>query len=436
MADWSGVVRALQLAQYKRIAVQVDDSKLTDSASLMNRLSSELPEAQVSLLGDSVTDCCLDETSAEHYGSDCIVKVGHCCWFASQRLVAYFVPEVSVSPEQLLSQYSVVRSENPDSAIFLFVDSAGQLLSIRSALSASSDKLVFTCLSPALSYIDSNKRPLNMAFRRPYASVGIGPVSKLYQKSQPEYPRVAGRLVFQLVDGEFRMVTDPRELDLYLDVPSTSYITTSVNSLYNRLVNRFGTRPGRVSVCSDEAVDLPKSNYKELLRRYKGVEAVKNASSVGLVVMHSAASVELFKVRDILSLFLRSLGKDVFNFSIGKPDGVKLGNFIDVDCFVIMSCPESEYFESDDLVAYCVSPFEALVAVESLDWSDHVITDYDEMLARMVMDPPPRTPRTPRRRRSMEPDTSLNESTKLAPARIEMGLRGIPSRYVSEPPRM
>ena len=122
-------------------------------------------------------------------------------------------------------------------------------------------------------------------------------------------------------------------------------------------------------------------------------------------------------------------------FSVNKADGCKFGNFPEIDCFVIMACPESEYFESDDLVATCVSPFEALVAMESLDWSDHVITDYDEMLARMVTEPPPRTPRTPRVRRSHQQSQieSDQKPNRLPPAKIEMGLRGIPSRYVSEP---
>ena len=215
-----------------------------------------------------------------------------------------------------------------------------------------------------------------------------------------------------------------------VDHPDSSFVTTREDSLYLRLVNRFGTTPGRV-FCSPE---MRASNYKELLRRYRGVEAVKNASSIGLVVTHCAASEELFKVRDLLTIFLRAAGKEVFMFSVGKADGVKLGNFLGIDCFVIMACPESEYFESDDLMADCVSPFEALVAVESLDWSDHVITDYDEMLGRMLMEPPPRTPRTPRRKPAGSaaiPASQLEK--KLAPARIENGLRGVPSRYISEP---
>lgn len=434
MADLRDVIQALKIGRYSRIAVQVHDSQLSASADLIQSLQSDLSESNVSLLADSVTECCLDETSAEHYGSDCIVKVGHCCWFASQRLISYFVTSSFVSDDSVVEMVRSVRSENQDGAIFVFVDSTSQIHSLMTTIDPDGRQNIFVCITPAIAYPGSNKPHINWFTRKPYVSNSIKLISRVYLTQVPEFPRVAGRIVFQFNRESLLLATNGKYLDMYLDNPSTTFVATSVSTLYDRLVNRFGTRPGRVTLC-EEHDDRVSSNYKELLRRYRGVESVRNASSVGLVVMHSAASVELFKVRDILSLFLRSMGKDVFTFSIGKPDGVKLGNFADVDCFVIMSCPESDYFESHDLLADCVSPFEALVAVESLDWGDYIITDYDEMLSKMVMDPPPRTPRTPRHvAKSERPESNHNgEVAKLPPARIEMGLRGIPSRYVSEP---
>lgn len=78
-----------------------------------------------------------------------------------------------------------------------------------------------------------------------------------------------------------------------------------------------------------------------------------------------------------------------------------------------------------------MGPFEALVAVDALDWADYLITDYDEMILRMVTEPPPRTPRTPRIRKIWSSGETIVK--KIPPAKIEMGLRGIPSKYTSEP---
>ena len=438
--DLSGLIKSLELAQFERVAVQVNDSRLHDSAPLISRLTESLPKAHVSLLGDSVTECCLDETSAEHYGSECIVKVGHCCWFASQRLVSYLVPDQTQSSDTLFSILESERSTHSTAAIFLFVNSLDQGRTIAERVSGTSpDGPVFICCSPIVSYPGSNKPGISWLTLKPFTSIGIKVIARHYQTHRPGYPRIVGRLVFRASQGSLNMIADKRQLDLYLDAPSTRFIAPHADSLYRRLINRFGTHVGRVVCCEDASGVGHQSNFKELLRRYRGVEAVKDASCIGLVVTHCAASEELFQVRDLLSCFLRAQGKDVFMLSVNKPEGVKLGNFTDIDCFVILSCPESEYFESDDLMADCVSAFEALVAVGSLDWSDYIITDYEEMLAKMTLDPPPRTPRTPRtltgREANVTSRQSLGDEPKKAPAKIEMGLRGIPSRYISEPSR-
>jgi diphthamide biosynthesis protein 2 len=435
--DLGNVIRALRLGNYRRIAVQVHDSHLNVSPDLLKSIQDQLPFTVVSLLGDSVTECCLDEVAAEHYGSDCIVKLGHSCWFASQRLIAYFIGSRSVSPEELRETIVEVYKANPTSAILLFVDSIDDL----GRLLTESDALVsriYVCLSPCLSYPGSNKPQINWFNSRPFSSALIRSFGKFFENKRPEYPRVAGRFVFKWTSTGFTQMLDHREVSLLVDTQSSRFVAIRDDSLYNRLVNRFGTEEGRVLLSSSVDSRGPSSNYKELLRRYRGVEAVKDATVVGIVVTHCAASDELFQVRDILSLFLRAAGKEVHMFSVNKADGCKFGNFPEIDCFIIMACPESEYFESDDLVAACVSPFEALVAMESLDWSDHIITDYDEMLSKMVTEPPPRTPRTPRAKKATEasPETFSASEKKLIPARIEMGLRGIPSRYVSEPGKL
>lgn len=432
--DLSDLVCALKAANYRRVAVQVRDDELASALDLIAFLQAQLPNSLVSLLGDSVTDCCLDEVAAEHYGSDCIVKLGHSCWFASQRIVAYFITKSSVSGQELCETYLAARRENPEGPIVVFVDSMKDLDELRKQDPALLSEL-YICLSPCVSYPGSNKPAINWFNVGPFSSVGTLAIARFSQEARREYPRVAGRLLFKYGgQGVCEQLLDPRVVARLVDTFSTTFILNRSDSLYNRVINRFGTRPGRVITCPSAGQPVPAgSNYKELLRRYRGVEAVKDSSVIGIVVTHCAASEELFKVRDLLALFLRAAGKEVHMFSMNKAEGVKLGNFPEIECFIVMSCPESEFFESGDLMAACVSPFEALVSMESLDWSDHVITDYDEMLSRMILEPPPRTPRTPRRKKIVKAEPVDPTSVKLGPAKIEMGLRGIPSRYVSEP---
>ena len=417
------IVESLKLGRFDRISIQVHDSFLAQGPELVERLQKELPDANVSLLGDSVTQCCLDEVAAEHYGCDCIVKIGHTCWFASQRMVSYFVPFESVDPSRVLETVKQVRDEDQNCHILVFVNS----LEEASLLRTISHK-VHVCLSPTMSYPGSNQRHTNVLLSRPFTSRVI---PLIHRRSRSTSCKIAGRLVYSLDSS-----SSP-SIDSIAHDPSSRMIVcnTSADSLFPRLVQRFGTFKDRVRQVNPSDFSAA-TNFKELLRRYRGVEAVKFANIVGIVVTHCAASRELFHVRDYLSQFLRAGGKEVHMFSMGRVDGVKLGNFPEIDCFIILSCPESVYFESSDLDAEITGPFEALVAMDALEWSDCVITDYDEMLAKMVTEPPPRTPRTPRRKNDRWKSQGTDNLTlvKLSPAKIEMGLRGIPSRYTSEPP--
>jgi len=424
------LIEALKLAKYERIAVQVDDSKLINAPDIIDALQKELPDSRVSLLGDSVTQCCLDEVAAEHYGSECIVKLGHTCWFHSQRIVSYFISDSVINPEILLKSFLDVKNENPKSTIVLFVNDWEETVLVREhmEISGSSDSQVLICLSPCMSYPEIGEYPSALTRLRQLGN----PFARRASAVAPRIPpRIAGRLVFTIT-GE--QLSNP---ELVCADPNTRFIVATADSLYPRLINRFGTSRDRVVLATtpNESLLNTNNNYKELLRRYRGVESVKFACTIGIVVTHCAASKELFMVRDVLASFLRAAGKEIHMFSMSNPDGVKLGNFPEIDCFVIMSCPETEYFESQDLMADCVGPFEALVAMDAMDWSDHIVTDYDEMLSKMVMDLPPRTPRTPRQRRKPAIEFVDPNTVKIAPAKIEMGLRGIPSRYVSEPPR-
>ena len=431
MVEADSIIEALRLGRYERVSVQVHDSHLSSGPELVERIQKDLPEANVSLLGDSVTQCCLDEVAAEHYGCDCIVKLGHTCWFASQRMVSYFIPAASTDPRQVLETVQQVREEDPDCIILLFLNSLDEASLLNTPFVTLN---VFICLSPCVSHPGSNLRQINWLLSRPYTSRALPHISRRFASLKAP-PRIAGRLVFPIDPYQSYMIQSIHKLS---DEPSTRIIVSNSpqDTLFPRLVQRFGTSRGRVRQVTNSD-SIQDNNFKELLRRYRGVESVKFASIVGIVVTHCAASRELFAVRDYLSQFLRAAGKEVHMFSMGRADGVKLGNFPEIDCFVILSCPETPYFESDDLHADITGPFEALVAMDALEWSDHVITDYDEMLERMITEPPPRTPRTPRRR----PDRWANKSdmedgslSRLEPAKIEMGLRGIPSRYTSEPP--
>lgn len=61
-------------------------------------------------------------------------------------------------------------------------------------------------------------------------------------------------------------------------------------------------------------------------------------------------------------------GKKSYLFSVGKPTPAKLGNFLEVDVFVMLACPENILMldeESSEYMKPIVTPFEVAVALSS-----------------------------------------------------------------------
>ena len=262
--DLADLVTALRIGKYERVAVQVHDSRLSDAPTLVKQLQKELPLSNVSLLGDSVTECCLDEVAAEHYGSDCIVKLGHCCWFASQRIVAFFLSGTTSTADELCESFQSARKEQSAGSIIVFVESMKDLSSIMQ-LPCEQLHDLYICLSPCVSYPGSNKSSIKwFTTSVAFSSVALRPISRHFQSQKQEYPRVSGRLIFRLSDSSFEQILDPREVSLLVDTPSTRFIVNQEGSLLSRVVNRFGTQAGRV-VSSPDTLGINQSYYKELL---------------------------------------------------------------------------------------------------------------------------------------------------------------------------
>ncbi len=136
----------------------------------------------------------------------------------------------------------------------------------------------------------------------------------------------------------------------------------------------------------------------------------------------------------MLSRMLRAAGKKVEGFCVGKLTEEKLGNFPEIECFVVLGCPD---FINTQILPraknfHCplVTAYEVLLACGFADWDG-------------TFDCCPKIPHVPE---FVEEDLletlialedrgwiGLTESdVSLAPALIEQGLDGIPARYRSE----
>lgn len=97
-------------------------------------------------------------------------------------------------------------------------------------------------------------------------------------------------------------------------------------------------------------------------RRNFFVEKCKDAQAIGIVVGTLTADGYLNAVNRIQTL-ARDRGIRTYLLSVGKINPAKLANFMEIDCFVFIGCPENSIYESRDFYKPLLSVFEAELAL-------------------------------------------------------------------------
>lgn len=97
-------------------------------------------------------------------------------------------------------------------------------------------------------------------------------------------------------------------------------------------------------------------------RRNFFVEKCKDAQAIGIVVGTLTTDGYLDAVNRIQTL-ARDRGIRTYLLSVGKINPAKLANFMEIDCFVFIGCPENSIYTSRDFYKPLLSVFEAELAL-------------------------------------------------------------------------
>lgn len=119
-----------------------------------------------------------------------------------------------------------------------------------------------------------------------------------------------------------------------------------------------------------------------LKRRYFYIEKCKDAQTIGIVVGTLTTKGYLEIVKEIQEL-AKKRGIRSYLISVGKVNPSKLANFMDIDCFVLVGCPENNIYNSKDYFRPLVSVFEIQMSLNPA-WNDELpgnySTDFREFL--------------------------------------------------------
>jgi len=399
-----------------RVALQFPDFLLGDSAEVCWKMEeailnivaehSSKPREEVApplvfLLGDTTYGaCCVDTVAAQHLRADWIVHYGPACLttfsnhayishvfgraesFEIDQCVATVLQELqSREQQQLIILYDTVYSHFMDSLLTKFLERSpsdiklvlGQLPYYSEPTIAAQVHSTTTCCDGGEFSKDSDKicctaPPLTNIVRT--------------ENVQPNNERPP------LVIGGLQIFLDPNDSIHNYIILYIGERNCEGNSHLNNVLLRCSASDNIHSpkdfwlydpVEQTLQTDANRSFCKrQIQQRYVQIQKAKVARIFGIVV----ASLTLDRFRLVISRIEKILsGRCYYTLAVGKINPSKLANFGEVDCFVLVACPDTLLLNPQDFHVPIVTPFELSIALGFKEWDGFYSLDFTDFLS-------------------------------------------------------
>jgi diphthamide biosynthesis protein 2 len=132
---------------------------------------------------------------------------------------------------------------------------------------------------------------------------------------------------------------------------------------------------------STEKCELQSANVnRQLMKRYRLVSTAKDSSVFGILVGTLGVG-SFLPMIDHLKQLIRSKGQKYYTFVMGKLNVAKLANFMEIDVFILVACPENSLIDSKDFYKPVITPYELQLALDdNLGWSGKLVTDFETII--------------------------------------------------------
>ncbi|BGP48820.1 Diphthamide biosynthesis protein 2 [Rhodotorula kratochvilovae] len=379
---------------YQRIALQFADEQLHDAVPVFRAIRERLPpHKELYVLADTTYgSCCVDEVAAQHVDADFVVHYGHTCLSPTARLpVLYILTKRSIDVDDaaraLASTSRDALAAEPAKAAVLLYDVA---YAHKAHLLADALRPLLPSSTPLLlSHLDSRA---NLHSHAPGAHSAPAPTpsspkGKARSSSSPSdepAPEPAGFDLDPSVPAP--PTTVPRAAARY-DLPAgvarddcvLYWIGPESLALSNTLLTHGRCRVWSYDPTTRQArIESGRTN-RMLMRRYATVEKAKDADVIGILVGTLGVAAYLPLITHLRAL-IAAHDKKSYTVAVGKLNPAKLANFIEVECFVLVACPENSMVDSKEFLRPIVTPFELELALTSKAWTGDYILDFAALL--------------------------------------------------------
>ncbi|KAJ1304766.1 hypothetical protein OPQ81_005903 [Rhizoctonia solani] len=318
--------------------------------------------------------CCVDEVAAAHIDADVVVHYGHTCLSPTSRLpVIYIFGKRPIDIQDCVGQMStIIRSQLADvgltKSLILKADVsyAYSTGSIKESLQKEFSNSKIVAPEVPTRYIP----PPSASAAVPYAPADPD------QPSDPISPLRSTSTTDKVADFMISSEEIPTEecLILYIGGESlalTNFLLTHSSSeviSYNPQTRSTRRETGSVN--------------KLLMRRYAIIQKARDADVIGILVGTLGVASYLPLMAHLRRL-LSKAQKKCYTISVGKLNPAKLANFMEIECFVLVACPENSVIDSKEFYRPIVTPFELEIALGAdRSWTGEYVLNFDQILSR------------------------------------------------------
>lgn len=323
---------------FKNVVLQFPDELMNYSKHVFEMISKGT-SANCFILGDtSYGSCCVDEVAASHVNGDAIIHFGQSCMSFTEKIpVLYIFGKLSLDKENLFEKMEETFSDK-DSKIWFFYD---------------------VCFYHHIKQIFEELKSI-------YSNLVVSELNDLDVTNKDNYNQCCfGRsssLKFNLSD-----------YNIFFVGGETLTLRNLILKYNKNKVFSYNPSTKKIRV---ENMNVNKS----LMRRFFLIEKAKDAQIVGIIM----GTLGVAKYKEMVSRLkevLKHAGKKFYTFIIGKINVAKMANFMEIDIFVLVACPENSLIESKEFYKPIVTPYEMEIAcLSNREWTGNYVTEFKEIL--------------------------------------------------------
>jgi diphthamide biosynthesis protein 2 len=137
--------------------------------------------------------------------------------------------------------------------------------------------------------------------------------------------------------------------------------------------------------------EISSAYQRQLNQRFYWIQKAKLCSVFGILVANLSDNTHIQAVVRQIRQVLEQHGRLCYTLAVGKIQPTKLANFAEIECFVLVACPEQTLNLLDpqtvrDYAAPIITPLELSMALDMLEWGQTPYSlntsDYLEMMVK------------------------------------------------------